>query len=301
MKEKSLTARVVSSHGRHYIVELADGQTLLAYPRGKRIQACVGDLVDIEISGPENAALTGIQPRRTLLYRSNEQRNKLLAANVDQVLLVVSGFPMFSEDLLGRALTAAWAADVTPIIVLNKTDEPEGLEEAREKLKPYTTLGVDILEVSALNSAQIQNLLAPHLEGKSTLLLGQSAMGKSTLLNTLIPEAQAATQSHSLALGAGRHTTTATHLYHLPAPYEGSLIDSPGLQTFGLAHLNEEELVRGFPEFLQEGKSCRFYNCSHLHEPNCVVLEALDQSLIHPQRYALYERLLSELAARARI
>lgn len=302
-QDQLLKARVISGHGRHYIVELDDGQTLLAYPRGKRLQACVGDWVDIlPQSHAEQAALVHIHPRRTLLYRSDAQRSKLLAANVDQVLLVISGFPMFSSDLLGRALTAAWAANVHPLVILNKIDEPRGLQEARERLLPYSGLDLDILEVSALDPQQIRDTLGSHLNAKTSLLLGQSAMGKSTLLNSLVPDANATTQAHSMALGAGRHTTTATRLYELPTPLKGALIDSPGLQTFGLAHLKTTELIHGFPEFLQDSKTCRFHNCTHLHEPNCVVRQALDETRIHPERYALYERLFSELElANARI
>ncbi len=288
--------RVVSSHGRHYGVELADGSVRHCFSKGKRNEAAVGDWVQVALEGAHEGLLTSIEPRQNLLYRSDEWRTKQFAANVDQVLIVVAVRPTFSDDLLGRALAGAWAADVHPIIILNKVDLVEGLQAARDRLLPYRELGVTIVELSAKDDQEVSAKLAPLLAQKTSLLLGQSAMGKSTLLNTLIPNAGARTQEHSEALDAGKHTTTATHLYHLPlAP--GDLIDSPGVQAFGLAHLSLEDIERGFPEFNQYRNGCRFYNCGHRHEPNCGVLDALRQGLIDPRRHALYLRLLDEKAS----
>lgn len=296
MNDSASVGRVVSAHGRHYGVEMADGQTRLCYPKGKRNEAAVGDWVDVALHGSHEGQLLAIRPRKNLLYRSDEWRSKLFASNVDQVIVVVAVTPTFSEDLLGRALTGAWAAGVAPIIVLNKVDLLAGLAAARTRLQPYRVLGVPILELSATHGEQVQQLLLPHLQGKISLLLGQSAMGKSTLLNALVPNARAATQSHSEALDAGKHTTTLTRLYHLPQT-AGQLIDSPGVQAFGLAHLSGEDIEAGFPEFTAHRAHCRFYNCTHQHEPNCGVLAALDRGEINPGRHALYQRLLSEKAS----
>lgn len=296
MTESMVCGRVVSAHGRHYYVELESGQIRHCFPKGKRNEAAVGDWVTIQPQGDQEGQLTSIEPRRNLLYRSDEWRTKQFAANVDQVLLVVAVKPTFADDLLGRALTGAWAADVEPIILLNKTDISDGLDNARHRLDPYRNLGVQIIEVSALDTRAIREQLGPLLQNKTTLLLGQSAMGKSTLLNALAPEAQANTQEHSEALDAGKHTTTSTRLYHLPGS-SGDLIDSPGVQAFGLAHLSLEDIERGFPEFSAHKVHCRFYNCTHRREPNCGVLEALARGEIDPRRHALYERLLEEKAA----
>ncbi|HEX7748993.1 MAG TPA: ribosome small subunit-dependent GTPase A [Bordetella sp.] len=293
-----LEGRIIAAHGRHYRVELPDGSTRQCFPRGKKAGAAVGDYVRITPQGLDEGAIDAVLPRRNLLYRSDEMRSKQFAANVDQLLIVVAVEPTFSDDLTGRALAGAWSADIVPLIVLNKTDLTDGLAAARERLAPLRTLDVPIVELSAKEPQAVHEQLAPHLAGKTSLLLGQSGMGKSTLLNTLVPDAQAATREYSTALDMGRHTTTSTRLYHLPRSLAreagGDLIDSPGFQAFGLSHLSREEIVRGFPEFLPHIEHCRFYNCSHRHEPGCGVVAALQNGQITPLRYALYQRILEE-------
>lgn len=288
--------RVIAAHGRHYTVELADETLLKCYPRGKKNEATVGDYVEITRQGQEEGALESIQPRKNLLFRSDESRSKQFAANVDQLLIVIAVEPAFSDDLLGRALAGAWSAGITPIILLNKVDLTAGLPAAQAKLAPFRKLGVEVLELCARDTHSVNTIVLPLLKGKTSLLLGQSAMGKSTLLNTLVPLALAATQTHSIALGAGRHTTTSTRLYHLP-DRSGDLIDSPGFQGFGLLHLSREEIERGFPEFSEHIAQCKFYNCTHQHEPGCGVLAALSRQEIDAARHALYVRLLDAKTA----
>ncbi len=299
MKTSNLSSgTVIAAHGRHYFVEDHSGEVRKCYTRGKRSGICVGDTVDFSVQSAEQGTIETIHPRRNLLYRSDEARSKQFAANIDQLLIVVASEPPFSEDLCGRALVAAEFADIAPIIILNKADLPS-VEHARKQLQPLADLHIPIIELSALNEEQVKELLYPVLENRCTLLLGQSGMGKSTLLNTLIPEAKAHTQTHSEALGTGRHTTTSTRLYHIP-DITGDLIDSPGFQTFGLAHLEPSDIVRGFPEFMAELANCKFYNCTHRHEPHCGIVEALKAGRIHAERYALYERLLAEYEAQSR-
>lgn len=289
--------RVVEAFGRHFTVEFADGSRRQCYPRGKKGAAAVGDLVQVALEGKAEGAINSIDARRNLLYRSDEFRTKQFAANVDQLLIVVATEPDFSDDLVGRALVGAWSAGITPCVVLNKIDKPTRLATARERLARITALDVPVIELSAHDVPQTLSLLAPRLAGRTTLLLGQSGMGKSTLLNALIPSAAAPTQEHSVALGAGRHTTTSTRLYHLPASLapDGDLIDSPGFQAFGLQHLKPEDIVAGFPEFRPYVEQCRFYNCTHRHEPGCGVLAALERHEISRYRHELYQRILVEL------
>lgn len=299
MKTSNLSSgTVIAAHGRHYFVEDQNGELRKCYTRGKRSGICVGDTVDFSVQNAEQGTIETVHPRRNLLYRSDESRSKQFAANIDQLLIVVASEPPFSEDLCGRALVAAEFADIAPIIILNKADLPS-VEQARKQLQQLADLNIPIIELSALNEEQVKTLLYPVLENRCTLLLGQSGMGKSTLLNTLIPEAKAHTQTHSEALGTGKHTTTSTRLYHIPG-ITGDLIDSPGFQTFGLAHLEPSDIVRGFPEFMEELTHCKFYNCTHRHEPHCGIVEAVKAGKIHAERYALYERLLAEYEAQSR-
>lgn len=283
--------RIVSSHGRHYMVELDDGTLRKCFPRGKKGGAAVGDHVVVTLKG-EEGSIERILERKNLLYRSDDMRTKQFAANVDLLLIVVASEPMFSDDLAGRALVGAWTAGVEPLIVLNKADLPS-TAIAMRRLEPLQKLGVPVIEISATDTEATRRALLPLLRGRCSLLLGQSGMGKSTILNALVPDARAHTQAHSQALGAGRHTTTATRLYHLPGN-GGNLIDSPGFQAFGLYHLGPEDILLGFPEFREHTAQCRFYNCSHRHEPGCGVLAALESGAISAERHALYERLLAE-------
>src|SRR5690606_8604138 len=264
-KSTALRSRIIATHGIHDTAELTDGTVRKCFPRGKKAGATVGDQVLISPQGEREGAIDEVLPRRNLLYRSDDMRTKQFAANVDQLLIVVAPEPLFSDDLLGRALVAARSAQIEPIVILNKVDLQHSLSAARTRLATLSRAGVRIMEVTATAPEHTRAVLAPELTGHCSLLLGQSGMGKSTLLNILVPQAQAYTQEHSQALGTGKHTTTSTRLYHLPDG-SGDLIDSPGFQAFGLYHLTPDEVVRGFPEFHQGIEHCRFYNCTRSEE-----------------------------------
>jgi len=284
--------RVIAAHGRHFIVAMADDHPRHCFPRGKKTGPTVGDHVLVRLQGAHEGTIERILPRRNLLYRSDAQRSKQFAANIDLLLLVLAVAPPFSQELLHRALVAAACADIPALVILNKSDLADGLPAARQQLQSVQDLGVRVLESSALDPAATRAQLLPELHGRTALLLGQSAMGKSTLLNALVPDAHAHTQDYSRALGAGKHTTTSTRLYAIEGG--GALIDSPGFQSFGLMHLSPGEIERGFPEFASPRQQCRFYNCTHRQEPGCGVLAAVDRGEIAPQRHALYVRLLDE-------
>lgn len=291
-----MQGRVITAYGRHFIVKLSNGTIRQSYMKGKKTGVCVGDYVRVALQGDEEARIEEILERQNLLYRSDEMRSKQFAANVNQLLIVVAVQPTFSDDLLCRAIVGARSVHIDPIILLNKVDLEEDYPQAKERLSIYAQLGIPIIETSTLDADKLKTQLLPLLQDKTSLLLGQSAMGKSSILNVLVPDAKAHTQEYSVALGTGKHTTTTTSLYELP-DIRGYLIDSPGFQSFGLRHLGQSEVVLGFPEFGEFVEQCKFYNCTHLHEPGCGVLRALNEGIISPKRHEMYERILLECTA----
>lgn len=295
-KTAPVSARIIAAHGRHYVAQSATG-VLQVFPRGKRSAIAVGDQVLLSLEADGQASINSVLQRRNLLYRSDPFKEKILASNLDQVIIVLATEPSFSEDFLGRALVAAAAAELDVVILLNKVDMPERLEPARRCLAPYRDLGYTVLEISVTAQAlTTESLLQPYLVAKSSILIGQSGMGKSSLLNLLVPDAAAHTREISAKLDSGKHATTFTRSYPLPVTWGkcGVLIDAPGFQEFGLHHLSEGFLERSFPEFRPCLSGCKFYNCHHLKEPGCAVLAAVARGEISSKRQQLYAQLLHE-------
>ena len=286
-----MEGRVVAAHGRQYIVELADGSRLPCFPRGKKSEIACGDRVELKRSSDDQGVVEAILPRSSLLYRSNEIRQKLIAANVDQLIIVVATEPGFSDELVTRALLAAESEEIAALILLNKADLQTRLAEAREHVAVFARLGYPVAELSARDHAED---LRPWLAGKTSVLVGQSGMGKSTLVNALIPDAGAATREISHALDSGKHTTTHATLYNLDA--DSHLIDSPGLQEFGLGHLDRQEIEHAFREFRPWLGQCRFRDCRHDREPDCALRAAVDAGNIEKSRFAAYHKIMNTLS-----
>ena len=291
---------VVASHGRHVMVETADGKRLICRPRGKKSTAVVGDRVRWEPTEDEGT-IEKVEERRNLFYRQDEVRIKSFAANLDQVLILIAAEPEFSEAQLARALIAAEAQRITPFISLNKSDLVEPFERAWKRLLPYQHMGYGVLPLSLRLSKDVdREHLLKHLHGRTTLVLGPSGAGKSTLINLLVPQARAVTGEISQALNAGKHTTTTTTWYWVDEERTTALIDSPGFQEFGLHHIEPMQLAGLMPDFRPHVPACKFYNCSHLHEPSCGVLAAVGQpgpEGISPSRHRIYSDLFAELSA----
>lgn len=283
------TAQIITSYGRRYIVRTTDQHTYEASTRSKRTDYACGDWVSIQIINGEQAVIESVQPRQSLLYRQDAWKSKLIAANVTQLLIVVAAEPSPSEALLQRALIAAEAAHIRAVIVINKADLPS-TAALQEKLSFYAQLGYEIITLSALGNV---DSLRDQLHGETNILLGQSGMGKSTLTNALLGATLARTQTISTALDSGKHTTTHAQLYDLDDTTK--LIDSPGLQEFGLHHLAAADLLRYFPDLKHLIGQCRFHNCSHRAEPNCAVKAAAERGEVSAERVALLQKITDEL------
>jgi ribosome biogenesis GTPase len=280
--------RVISAHGRRYRVEVGDGVEIDCVTRGKKSDVAVGDRVAIVRHG-DSGVIEDIGERRTLFYRSDARRQKLIAANATQVVMVVAPSPPYSEDLVNRCLVGAEHAGIAALIALNKVDLPESAA-ALQRLKLYESLAYRVVALSAKRDL---SPLREHLADHVSVLVGQSGMGKSTIVNGLAPGAAARTAEISDALGTGRHTTTHAELYRLGT--RSDIIDSPGLQEFGLHHLTPEDAARAFVEFRPWLGQCRFRDCRHLAEPDCAIHAAKARGEIAEGRYASYARLAEEL------
>jgi len=285
----------------------------MCHARGKKSQTVVGDRV-MWMPSEDEGTIEQVLERRNLLYRQDEIRTKSFAANLDLVLILIAAEPEFSESQLTRALIAAAAQDIAVLIVLNKSDLEPHFSRAWERLSPYRTMGYTVLATALRPKSQPSHApsggpadgwsdLLDALAQKTTLVLGPSGAGKSTLINRLVPGAQALTQEISSALNSGKHTTTSTTHYWTDAAHTTALIDSPGFQEFGLQHIDPMRLASLMPDLCARVDQCKFYNCSHLHEPGCGVIAQVAQNdggksdaAISPNRYRIYQELFAELS-----
>ena len=289
---------VVAAHGRQVVVETPDGRRVLCQTRGKKSELVVGDHVLWMATG-DAGVVEQLEPRHNLMFRQDEWRTKSFAANLDLLLVLVAGEPVFSESQLTRALIAAQAAGITACIGLNKIDLP-ATSAARARLAPYVAMGVQVIELALKHDVEVARAtLEPLLAGRTTLVLGASGMGKSTLINLLVPAAAVRVGEISHALQSGRHTTTTTTLYWLDEARSTALIDSPGFQEFGLRQVTAEQLASLMPDYAAALGHCRFYNCTHRHEPGCGVRDAAERGEISPTRQRLYGELFEELSRRS--
>ena len=295
---------VVAGHGRHVWVETPDGRRLICHPRGKKSQTVVGDQVLWQATQDEGT-IEKVLPRRNLFYRQDEIRTKMFAANLDQVLILIAAEPELSESQLCRALIAAEAEKIRPVIALNKSDLTEPFGRAWARMDVYRDMGYQVVPLALKPKADDVaatdlDQLMPLMQDKTSLVLGPSGSGKSTLINRLVPNAQVLTNEISTALNSGKHTTTSTNWYWIDAARTTAVIDSPGFQEFGLNHIEPMHLASLMPDIKAHAQDCKFYNCSHLHEPGCGVISTVKSGTsphgISANRYKIYSDLFAELS-----
>lgn len=302
-----MIGRVIKSTGSWYAVKTEE-RIISARLKGKFKQEdlkltnpiAVGDWVElVKESGQDTAVIQDILPRDNYVIRKSTRKqhfSHIIASNLDQAILVITmKKPRTSLGFIDRFLVSVESYGIPALLVVNKMDELEGEDEAewlRDIHEIYEPLGYPVLEVSALKDQDIRNKFLSHIQGKSSLISGHSGVGKSTLLNALIPGAGQDTKEISGYSAKGVHTTTFAELFFIPEG--GDLIDTPGIKEFGILDVEEFELSHYFPEMRQFLGQCKYNNCTHVNEPGCVVLQKLDEGYIHPYRYQSYLNILHE-------
>jgi len=280
-------ARVIAAYGRQFLLEAGPGEApLKAVARGRRSDCVVGDRVAFRRLNSEQAIVDEILPRDNQVTRSDNYRSKTIAANVDLAGVVISGYPHFDEALLVRILIALEAEGIPSLLVVTKQDLDLSRQAMADREAVYRALGYPVLHTAAKTAPASIQSLAERLRGKRTLLLGQSGMGKSTLVNALVRGAEQQTAAISEALASGRHTTTFTRAFELEEG--GWIVDSPGFQTFEIAHLSRWQMVHAMPEFRPLLGQCRFNDCSHREEPGCVIRAGARDGRVDALRYRLF-------------
>ena len=289
------TGLVIANYGPTLIVEDDNGGLQRCALRQNLGAAVCGDRVVWQASGEGEGVVTAIEVRRSLLSRPDySNRLKPVAANLDQVAVVVAPRPALNEYLIDRYLIAVTTIDVTALLVLNKIDilDADELAELAARLATYRRIGYPLLYAST-RAAHGLDALREHLKQRTSILVGQSGVGKSSLIKALLPDREIRIQALSQATGHGTHTTTTSTLYHLPNG--GDLIDSPGVRSFDLGKLEPAALERGFIEFVPYLGQCKFSNCSHRTEPECAIVAAVNQGKIDERRLQSYHQIRESL------
>lgn len=302
-----MKGRVIKSTGSWYIVQV-DDRVISARLKGKFKQddlkltnpIAVGDWVELEKEvGQETAVIQDILPRENYVIRKSTRKqhfSHIIASNIDQAILVITmKKPRTSLGFIDRFLVSTESFRIPALLVVNKMDQLQG-EDEEEWLQDiheiYEPLGYPVLEVSALKDEDLKAKFLPYIQGKSSLISGHSGVGKSTLLNALIPEASQDTKEISSYSTKGVHTTTFAEMFFFPEG--GDLVDTPGIKEFGILDVEDTELSHYFPEMRQYLGQCKYNNCTHTNEPGCVVLQKLEEGYIHPYRYRSYVNILEE-------
>mgnify|MGYP005624072037 FL=1 len=284
--DKEYTGKVITRYGQRQLVETKNGEIFQCLSRQNIGFSVAGDEVLFQKTKQDEAIVTAIYPRRNELQR----KDKLIAANVDQLWLVVALEPHYEFDLIDRYLIMAENSNLPIGIVINKIELSKNEKQLNEDFEHYINLGYEIHSLSVKSGINVDTF-KEKLVNKSHIFLGQSGVGKSSLINSLIPDLELRVNEISIKSKLGKHTTTNTTLYHIPSG--GDLIDSPGVREFQLDNLSEEQIVRGFREFKALSDKCRFRNCRHINEPDCAIKVALENGDISNNRYESYLNILA--------
>jgi ribosome biogenesis GTPase / thiamine phosphate phosphatase len=284
---------VISYFGSSVAVEAKDGQVFQCHLRRNQELPVVGDRVEWQLEKDNTGIIQAILPRRTMLARGDARgKEKPIAANIDAILIVMAPPPIFSEYLVDRYLVAAELLKIQPILVLNKADllDDTSRQKALVRLEPYRQIPYSVV-LSSIFTADGLRELSDHLQSRTAVLVGPSGVGKSSII-TALGNREAIRIGDVSSSGAGKHTTTATRLYHLPQG--ASLIDSPGVREFNLWPVSRRDVLHGFKEFGHYLSGCKFRDCLHVVEPGCAVQVAMLEGKISAQRYASYQELIKE-------
>ncbi len=290
---------MLAHYGQASLVESTSGDIVRCTTRRNLPRTVCGDRVLWTSSNPREGIITRILERKSTLVRpDHNDRPRPVAANIDQIVVVIASKPSFEYGMLDRYLAAAELLGVSPAIVVNKCDllDTESRERLEHRLSLYRDIGYPLIFTSTRSTDGMKDLYSA-LKTHTSILVGQSGVGKSSLVQTLLPDLDIRVGNLSQVTGLGRHTTTVAMLYHLPDG--GDLIDSPGVRDFTLCHIKPEDLAHGFREFIPFTGQCRFHNCRHLSEPGCAVAEATRRGEIHPQRLENYRALAGAMKAPA--
>ncbi len=285
--------RIVSHYGANFSVQDAQGNLYLCGSRRNLPKLVCGDYVTWQSTGEQEGIIVALQPRHSLLARPGyHQQLKPIAANIDQILVVIAPQPSIDEDLINRYLVAATLTAITPVIVLNKVDLLSAKEmlNIRQRLQVYEQLGYTVIPASTHQKQGLKELLN-QLENKTSIFVGQSGVGKSSLIKTILPDTSIRIGELSHASGQGKHTTTVSTLYQLP--HHGAIIDSPGIREFGLGQFDAAQIAQGFVEFQPLIPQCKFNDCSHHTEPGCAVRLAVDAGSVQKSRYNSFLRIVN--------
>jgi ribosome biogenesis GTPase len=280
------TGLVITRYGQHLLVEAESGELYQCTGRRNIELSVAGDQVIFQTIGNDEGVVTALLERDNLLRRSQ----KVIAANIDQLWLVVAVEPHYQFELIDRYLVVAENAELPINIVVNKIELSQKINQIKYDFSMYESAGYSVHYLSVEEQTNIAELKA-LLNDKTHIFLGQSGVGKSSLINELIPDLNLRVNEISTKSKLGKHTTTNTTLYHIPSG--GDLIDSPGIREFQLDDLTDKEILSGFREFKPFIGQCKFRNCAHINEPNCAIKQAVESGEIHTQRYQNYLNLIS--------